>query len=151
MIVKIMFANRGNDDHPRQAYQLFSDVKHVEFYEAGTEGETPGVYLNFHGSDEPDRHPLTGNVYIMTDAGKTFDRFEVAPPAALEHTVFINGAQVTDSRIGGPIDAADLRDALGVSQEAQLVRVNGADYDVIGRTTGRHFVAAGDQFYTEAA
>lgn len=150
MIIKIMHANRGNDDHPRQAYKLIEDVLDVDFYEAGDNGEQPGVYITRRGQtpDEATCHPLTGNVYVMTDHGKTFDRFEVAPPKHVP-SVYINGRAVEGVNIGGPISAGFLREFLEVG-DRRLVRIHADGYDVIGRGDDRHMLTDGDRFFTDA-
>lgn len=92
LIVKIMCANRGNDDHPRHGHQIFSGVKEVDFYEAfrGDEKRPPsqaGVYLIFEreseGTPADVTHiPLDGNVYVMNEAGRTISCFEAGRPTA---------------------------------------------------------------------
>lgn len=78
MLVKIMHKNTGNDEHPRASYRIFADVKEVDFAEPSPDGHTrPYVYLTFSNSEQISIE-LTGNVYLMTKDGKTFDRFEVA-------------------------------------------------------------------------
>lgn len=150
--VKVMSAEPHPDDDSRRTHTLFTDIREVHF-ERKPDG-TPWLTLRRSGFDLERVDDATsfqpqGNVYVMNEAGRTVSTFGVSEIPKPDG-VYINGAQVTDNRIGGPIDAADLRDALGVSQEAQLIRINDANYDVIGRT-GRHFVVAGNRFYTEAA
>lgn len=80
LILKIMCAVRGNDEHPRQGYHLIAGVTDVEFFE-GTELTPPSVHFTrAHGDEESVITPLVGNVYVMNEAGRTISRFEVLSP-----------------------------------------------------------------------
>lgn len=83
MLVKIMHNNIGSDDHPQAAYRIFANVKEVDFAKPSPDGHSrPYVYLTFERKEnqvEQISIELNGNVYLMTNEGKTFDRFEVAP------------------------------------------------------------------------
>lgn len=86
LIVKIMCAQRGNDSHPRHGYRVFANVQEVEFEEpSNLHGQERGahVHLTFRrdteaAPEETTSIALTGNVYVMNEAGKTISTFELA-------------------------------------------------------------------------
>ena len=68
MIVKYMYGDK--------AFRIYENVADVDFYE-GSGDSLPGLYLNIHNAEEVVHVELTGSAYIMTDAGKTIDKYEV--------------------------------------------------------------------------
>lgn len=85
LILKIMSADRGNDEHPRHGYQIITGIRRVWFQERN--GEHRARLVVDFANEERDEWDLDGNVYVMNEAGKTISKFEVHAPADLEGPV----------------------------------------------------------------
>lgn len=101
VVVKLMSGEDMPDDDTRKSFKLKTGVLDVEF--ARDDGH-PYVWLWYRGADglagPPTQLLLTGNVYVMNEAGKTVASFGVHPPESREahtdevDTVVSNGASV---------------------------------------------------------
>lgn len=107
LVLKIMSAVRGNDDHPRHGHRVISGVAEVGFREpkvnvaralGGGPKERATMTYRFAGSDEAIAEPLAGNVYVMNEAGRTISRFEVASPPPDNVEIFETAAAGRETR-----------------------------------------------------
>lgn len=84
LIVKIMSDEDLADDDFRKSFELFTDVKNVEFHRRPG---APVAALTFNaGSALDGEYPLVGNVYVMNESGKTVAHFGVAPPMTADRS-----------------------------------------------------------------
>lgn len=76
MIVKILH-NIPADYDPAQYCRIFENVADIDFH-AGSSDTKRGIYLNIHNAEEVKHIELENTtVYVMTDTGKTIDRFDI--------------------------------------------------------------------------
>jgi hypothetical protein len=79
LIVKMMSGEDCPDDDTRKSYKLKSGVLDVEF---ARDGDDAIAWLWFLGGNGlpvgPEKFLLTGNCYVMNEAGKTISSFGVA-------------------------------------------------------------------------
>jgi hypothetical protein len=80
MLVKIMSGENLQDTSPNKHFELFDDVRNVTF-DRSIEGVT-SAYITLRNGDVSVRIP-EGNIYLMTDTGKTFETF-CAPPSVVK-------------------------------------------------------------------
>lgn len=83
MYVKIMSDENCPDSDSRKAFRLLSNVVSVIFNrapEAPEPSDIPHAYITF-ADLQTEAFELHGNVYIMNDAGKTIEKFGIAPLA----------------------------------------------------------------------
>lgn len=82
MIVKIMSGEDLPDHDNRKRFSLIADVAEIAFHR---EGGFPVVEIYRIGNGrDSERYTPNGNVYVMTDAGKTIDSFAHMAPPELE-------------------------------------------------------------------
>lgn len=82
IMVKMVSGENLPDDDTRKTYLLKTEVTDVEFareQRAGNRTE-PYCWIWFKGEDEPQKFYLSGNVYVMNEAGKTISSFGVGDP-----------------------------------------------------------------------
>jgi hypothetical protein len=74
MLVKFMSGEGAADDDSRKQFRVFSSVKSVEFIRSDN-----GSFarMEFEHGVEMEYH-LSGNAYVMNDAGKTVSSFGIA-------------------------------------------------------------------------
>lgn len=91
MYVKIMKHHADGDNNPN-SYYLFGGVVGVEYIPAGEVNKWPSIEMRFQ-TDNPNydfeyhHMPLSGNVYLMNDEGKTIDKYEVGPEHQYRNSV----------------------------------------------------------------
>lgn len=83
LIVKIMSDENLADDDSRKSFELFTDVKNVEFHRRP--GAPIAAMIFSAGSVLGGEYPMLGNAYVMNENGKTVASFGVAPPMAEEN------------------------------------------------------------------
>lgn len=83
LIVKIMSDEAGPDDDARKSFILIAGVARVVFdRRLGPLGGLPSAHAHVffaHDQGEGERHNVSGNVYVMNEAGKTISTFCSAP------------------------------------------------------------------------
>lgn len=88
MYVKMMKQAINGVTHPN-SYTLYSGVDSVEFKDPGEQDSYPSMELRYKldgYEDEFAWKPLSGTVYVMTEDGKTIDKYEVDPQKAYRIT-----------------------------------------------------------------
>lgn len=76
MYLKIMSGEELPDDHSDKAYRVI-ECQNIQFYRHGFNYPTQPSALITGGLNDGE-YPLTGNAYVLNNAGKTIDSFACA-------------------------------------------------------------------------
>lgn len=76
LIVKVMSGCDRPDDDARKSFQLFAEVKDVDFVR-DDDDESQAIAVLRYGSNLSETVEVYGNVYVMNEAGRTISTFSV--------------------------------------------------------------------------